>query len=143
MIFFAKAIVFFALIFFSACEKYYVGFVRTSSLDIPELESFSYNIHNDRVIVKGSINSELFIGDLYSTKLVRKIEEFRNPNIKKSVIKERNNMSVLRLTGNKSSVIECFVKQNNSRNIKKGGKGRCYLVNTGQTFDITFERPYF
>lgn len=143
MIFSAKAIFFFLLIFFPACEKYYVGYVKTSSLDIAGLESFSYNIFNDRVIVKGTINSEHFIGDIHYADKIRKIEQRRNPNIKKSIIKKQNNFSVLQLIGNKSSVIECFIKQKNERNIKKGGKGRCYVLKTGQTFDITFERPYF
>ena len=143
MKFLSKAIIIFTVIYLTACETYYVGHVKTSSRDIPNIETFSYNIYNDRVIVKGMIGDELFVGDLYYANLVRKIEQFRNPNIKKNIIYERNNLSVLRLLGNKSSVIECFVRQKNIRNIKKGGKGRCYVLKTGQSFDITFERPYF
>lgn len=143
MNFLSKAIIIFTMFFFVACEKYYVGHVKTSSQHFPNIETFSYNIYNDRVIIKGIINDELFVGDLYHAGLVRKIEQFRNHDIKRSIIYDRNNLSIIRLVGNKSNVLECFVKQKSMRNIKKGGQGRCYMVRTGQHFDITFERPYF
>jgi len=136
----SKSIIIFCVIFFCACEKYYVGYVNVGPSNLGEVGKFNYSVFNDRVVMKGSIKKELFVGDLYPVSLVRKIEELRNPNIKKDIIKNKNTLSVARLVGNKGNIVECFVKQKSLAEIRKGGIGRCYYLKTGDSFNISFEK---
>ena len=137
---FSKAIVILLLSFLLACETYYVGRVVIGPSKLGDIENFNYTIFNDRVVIKGMVEKELFVGDLFPVEIVRELEKIRNPNVKESVIARKNQLAVARLIGNKGNIIECFVKQFSMKDIKKGATGRCYYKKTGEAFNVMFEK---
>lgn len=136
----SKAIIILYLLYnIISCERFYVGNVRIVASNFPQQDGkFSYTTSNNRILLQGKINNEFFTGDIYSQKTVQKVEMHRYPGVDKKTIKAHNVFAFSRLTGNRGSTIECFIRQNTKHNFKIGGIGRCYIQN-GRAFDILLE----
>ena len=134
----SKAIIIFIL--FTSCEKYIIGDVKViTSNSIGSSSFFNYVVFNKHMILKGKINKEFFTGDIYPLSTVQKVEMHRFPNVSKDLIKQKNIFAFSRLSGNKGSSIECFIRQNSKRAFYAGGIGRCYFKN-GKSFDIQLQK---
>ncbi len=137
MNFFSKSIIISILLFFVAsCHEYLVGNIKVEKHDFKSVEGFNYIKNYDRFIMKGKIDNEIFVGDIQPVEVMRKIERKRFPDVKSSTIRKANKFAFTRLTGSRGRTVECFIRQASPKYFRLGGRGRCYMLETRQEFDI-------
>lgn len=127
-----KAIIILTLLILSACETHYVASIRINPSSLGNIGKFTYEIFNNRIIIKGNVRDELFVGEYY-TGILSKIFSKKNPNAPKG-----HTRVILR--GAYSNILDCYIRKIPFLSIKAGSRGICYYMPTGENFTLEFLR---
>ncbi len=125
-----KAIIILTFLILSACETHYVAAIKIFPSSMGNIGNFTYEIYNNRIIIKGNVKDELFVGEYY-TGILSKIFSTKNPNGPKG------HTRVL-LRGAYSNILDCYIKKIPFLSIKAGSRGICYYMPTGENFQLKF-----
>ena len=128
----SKAIIICLVLFLTSCEWHRVGGIVVYPSSIGDIGRFSYEIYNDRMIIKGMVMEELFVGEYYKFNPITALINLIRPNKNAP----RGYRRVI-LRGAWNNFIECFIQNSSFRNIE-GSHGRCYYLRTGEEFRFKF-----
>jgi hypothetical protein len=126
-----KAIIIFISLILCSCETHHVAAIRIYPSSIGKIGNFTYEIFNDRIIIKGNVKDELFVGEYY-TGILQKL--FSKKNLRN--IPKGHTRVILR--GAYSNIIDCYIRKTLFLSIKAGSRGICYYVPTGESFQLRF-----